>query len=157
MSTHVRVTEQRVNKLAVRFALAHLRRLKRAHAEYDEEVDAWYRSGDGRSPKWHTFVEGDEVWQENVGGKGYRFPACIHGRSLWVDHDIPCGICEDGLTVYQEALYAGHRDANEYLNRMSVVQYAADQRVPESIRDDLTEWALSLFDNLVKPIPRRLP
>lgn len=154
---HVTVTQKRVNKLAVRFALEHLHRLKRLHAEYDEEVDAWYRSGDGRSPKWHTFIEGDNVWQENVGGKGYRFPSCIHGTSLWTDYDNICGPCEDSLTVYQEALYAGHRDAQEYLNRASVWQYAKDQNVPDDICDQLFAWATDMLLHDRTPTRRNLP
>lgn len=155
---HVTPQRQRVNKLAVQIAREHLRTLKKRHADYDQEVDEWYRSGDGRSPKWHTFVEGDNVWQENVGGRGYRFPECIHGRSYWTDYDNICGPCEDGLTVYEEALYAGHRDAATYLDRMSVVQYASDQGVPEHIRDELTTWALDVLPSFTAhKKTRRLP
>lgn len=159
MSTHVRVTEQRVNTLAVRFALVRLRQIRAAHAAYEEEVRAWYASGDGRSPNWRVeFTESGEPYQWNAGGRGYAFPACIHGASRWTDYDNICGPCEDSLTMHQEALYAGHRDAHAFLDRMSVVQYATDQHVPQSIVDDLTEWAMSMLDGTVaKPTPRRLP
>lgn len=159
-TTHVIPQERRLNALAVRIAREHLRTLKKRVAEYDEAVDAWYRNGEGRSPKWHTFVEGDEVYRANVGGSGYRFPECIHGMSLWTDYDNICGGCEDGLTVYQEALYAGHRDAAAYLDRMSVVQYAVDQGVPAPIIEDLTTWGLDILPSFTahkKLDPRRLP
>lgn len=66
-----------------RLALALVQQARRRYYEYDDEVNEWFRSGDGRPVR--------------QGGKGYSFPACIHGASLWTDYDIPCGACEDGL------------------------------------------------------------
>lgn len=159
MSTqHVTPTHQPVNRLAVRFALAHLKRLRKAHADYDEEVREWYASGPGRPRKMHTFIDGDDVWQENVGGQGYRFPACIHGTSLWTPYDNICGPCEDSLTLHQEALILGHRDAHEYLSRIGVLRYVHDHHVPTHIVEQIREWALEpAYASSPDRTVRRLP
>lgn len=160
-TTHVIPQERRLNALAVRIAREHLRTLKKREAEYDEAVDAWYRNGEGRSPNWRDEHDDEgNTWRWNAGGSGYRFPQCIHGMSYWTDYDNICGPCEDSLTVYQEALYAGHRDAAAYLDRMSVVQYAVDQGVPSEIVADLTTWGLEVLPSFTahkKLDPRRLP
>ena len=63
-------------------ALHFVHEAKAQYDAYEEDVREWYEHGYGRSTK--------------DGGRGLSYPYCIHGRSLWVDHDIPCGSCEDG-------------------------------------------------------------
>lgn len=48
---------------------------RRQDKEFEEEVAEWWRAGDGRR-------------------RGYAFPVCRHGSSLWVDHDVACWMCE---------------------------------------------------------------
>lgn len=67
-------------------AIAHL---ERRQAEYDAEVKDWYENGDGRP--------------SSEGGRGYRFPHCIHGTSLWTDYDNICFGCEEPLTLEEQA------------------------------------------------------
>jgi hypothetical protein len=89
-----------------------LRDVRNGRAAYDAEVEDWYTNGDGASPKWveagtqdwFVGVEHDDPSRlVNIGGKGYRFPHCIHGMSLWTDYDNICGGCEDSLTDIQQA------------------------------------------------------
>lgn len=146
--------------LVLLMAKSALRNLRTSKLEYDEAVDAWYRSGPGRSPKWHTFVEGDEVWTENVGGKGYRFPECIHGKSYWTDYDNICGGCEDGSTLYEQALGTAWGLYREYLTRQEVYRVAVKAKAPEEVTRPIGDWVWEhvsyLFDNLA-PIKRDLP
>ena len=132
------------NSTRTALALKHLKRLKAQRLAYEEEVDAWYRSGDGRSPNWRTEVDGEtgEVYQWNAGGRGYRFPECIHGSSLWTDYDNICGPCEDGLSEYDIALRLAHDDWHTFEQRMAVVRQLQDVHAPESIREDVLAWAL---------------
>src|SRR4051812_25868549 len=91
-----------MDKLTRRIALAELKELKAREAEYRQERADWYRNGDGRSPRWITknYPDG-RTRRVNMGGKGYSFPYCEHGSSLWTDYDNICGGCEDGYSVYQ--------------------------------------------------------
>jgi hypothetical protein len=41
-----------------------------------------------------------DAYIASFAGTGYRPERCIHGRNLWVDHDIPCGYCEEGEGEY---------------------------------------------------------
>lgn len=131
------------NPLVLMLAVAHLRRLRAAYLEYQEEVDDWYRSGEGRKPNWRVeFNDDGEVYRWNAGGSGYTFPACIHGRSLWTDYDNICGPCEDSLTLYEQALAAAWRDFNEYTKRAGVASTARDTRAPEEAVKMLIEWSI---------------
>lgn len=71
----------------------------RFYAEYERDVQAWYRDGDGRST--------------SDGGRGYSFPHCIHGTSRHTDYDNICGGCEsgDGYWDYARELSDAYRDA----------------------------------------------
>lgn len=133
--------EKPVNRAVIRLALAHLKRLQRHRAAYEEEVRDWYEKGEGRSPNWRTDIdEHGEVYQWNAGGQGYRFPHCIHGSSLWTDYDNICGPCEDSFTDREIALHLAHNDWHEWRRRMDVVKQHA--HVPDHIRDELMAWAL---------------
>lgn len=94
-------------------ALHYLRQRRRTFEAYQESVDDWYRNGDGR-PTTH-------------GGRGYRYPECIHGASLWTDYDIPCGACENGegywdyLRELADCKYAAQRAFDEFQRRMTLI------------------------------------
>lgn len=72
---------QHAKRDVLKRAAEYVRLIKARWAKYQEEVDIWYRSGEGRT-------------------RGYRFPACFHGKSNWTDYDNICGGCEDGFTGY---------------------------------------------------------
>ena len=109
-------------------AIQRVKALRKREADYAAEVDAWYRSGDGRAPNWRTEPDGRR-W--NAGGRGYTFPTCIHGTSRWTDYDNICGPCEDGPeNVYELAWYSAIRDVEEYLRRIRAITQATDAGVP---------------------------
>lgn len=113
------------------FTRAYKSVLKR-RAQYNAEVNEWYTEGDGRS------VES--------GGRGYQFPRCIHGRSLWVDHDIPCGECEYGESDIEVAQsYARNRYKN-YRDRVAWVN-----SVPHGASDELKK---AMMDFIVATMPK---
>lgn len=125
-------------RLAQRTALQRVKVLRQRAADYDAEVHDWYTRGEGRSPNWRTEPDG-RTW--NAGGRGYAFPYCIHGRSLWVDHDIPCGACEDGPeNIYAIAWYTAVRDVEEFLRRTRAVTQARDAGVP--VDPNAYDWAM---------------
>jgi hypothetical protein len=129
-----------MDAMTKRVALAELGKFKAREAEYRAEVDEWYRAGDGRSPRWVTLPSGRQV---NMGGKGYSFPYCPHGKSLWTDYDNICGGCEDGYSVYQLALWSAQEKVATVNERIDWLIGA-----PASIRNtdmhrELLEWALS--------------
>lgn len=116
-----------------------LAEIRKREAEYEADVRDWYENGDGRSPQWVQTEHG----QVNVGGKGYRYPRCIHGRSLWVDHDIPCGTCEMGeqratSVAVHEAAFA----VNERKRRLAwLAEMPSRDEMPEATRLALGTWA----------------
>jgi hypothetical protein len=71
-------------------------------------------------------------------GTGYRPARCIHGRSLWVDHDIPCGYCEEGEGYFDyvrcasDAIADAKRRVSEHRIRRAAWQaiYAIDTEAP---------------------------
>lgn len=136
-----------MDALTKRIALVELRKLKDAEREYREDVAAWYRSGDGRSPKWYQGPDDDRP--HNYGGKGYAYPRCPHGSSRWTDYDNICGPCEDGYSVYQLALMSARVKA-ERLN--AACEWVAD--MPSELRHteigrELRGW---MSDNLFSAI-----
>jgi len=128
-----------MDKTTGRIALELLKRYKASEVEYWEDVDAWYRSGEGRSPKWVTDSDGRRY---NMGGRGYSYPSCIHGSSRWTDYDNICGPCEDGYSVYQRALWEARGKAAEHRRRVDWLITAPDslkRRTDEFLK--LVEWA----------------
>jgi len=127
-------------------------------ADYAAEVADWYENGDGRSPEW---VEAEtQPWFDaesddpsrmvNIGGQGYRFPTCIHGASLWVDHDIPCGACEMGDdSPIQNAIIYGRESFIRFLARWEWAKKAPGDLDYET-RNRLIHWAASLHPGLDK-------
>jgi hypothetical protein len=68
-------------KEVLKRALQYLLMIKARWAEYEADVEQWYRSGQGKF-------------------KGYRYPECFHGTSNWTDYDNICWGCEDSFTGY---------------------------------------------------------
>lgn len=91
-------------KTVLKRALQYVAMMKRRWSQYQEEVDIWYRSGEGKT-------------------RGYTFPECFHGASLWTDYDNICGGCEDGfngynpLEFYRWAFNKAMRDYREMRKR----------------------------------------
>lgn len=88
-----------------KLAMAIERRLWAAHMDYENDVDEWYRSGEGKT-------------------KGYAYPACEHGTSRWTDYDNICGPCEDGIylsngVVRRQFALAEAKMRNERLARLN--------------------------------------
>lgn len=127
-----------MDKITARVALGILRVLKAREIEYREDVDAWYRSGDGRSPKWRRDPETGRSY--NYGGKGYAYPYCEHGTSNWTDYDNICGGCEgDNGTLYERALWEAQEKVAEYNRRADWVLSAPDS-FPWEKKRELIEW-----------------
>ncbi|UUG69551.1 hypothetical protein SEA_SHAM_251 [Streptomyces phage Sham] len=125
-----------------REALKILRALKKREAEYRAERAEWYRSGDGRSPKWYQGPDDDRPY--NYGGKGYAFPyACVHGSSAWTDYDNICGPCEDGYSIYQIAIWEATERVAKVNERIEWLSDAPDALRHTDMHRDLIEWALS--------------
>lgn len=100
---------------------------------YEREVEEWYAEGDGRPV--------------DAGGKGYTFPACIHGTSRWTDYDNICGPCEDGWGYFdwhREARYAV--ESAKY--RLAAVEARQEwyrncpqhYRMPDELNNALIKW-----------------
>lgn len=104
--------------------------------EYDAEVTEWYENGDGKPPEWVPAMDGTSR-MVNVGGRGYRFPSCIHGMSLWTDYDNICGGCEDSLSVAQEAVGI----ARSWYRRWQWVM-SAPSDLPSQYKTDLVAWMI---------------
>lgn len=68
------------SKVVWRIALAKLAEIRQAYAEHAE------------------YVKGYE-------GTKYRPQRCVHGANLWVDHDIPCGRCEEGESHFDYLIH----------------------------------------------------
>jgi hypothetical protein len=127
--------------MVIRRALQYVKALKARDAAYRDDVDDWYRAGEGRSPKWITELSPDgEPYRINVGGNGYRYPHCPHGMSLWTDYDNICGYCEDPISVYAEALIYAHRDYAKTRERMDWLM-PMYSKLPEDLKSGLMEWA----------------
>lgn len=117
-----------------RFFADALATVRKRHADYLAEVAAWYETGDGRSVA--------------DGGRGYCYPYCIHGASLWVDHDIPCGACEMGDdSVIGEAITLGRERFLRFLDRWEWL-CAAPGDLATDVRHHLEGWTLSLFPGM---------
>lgn len=135
----------------LRLAL-HIRREAVAAVEaHEAEVDAWYRSGEGRSPRWITeHTEDGEPYRVNVGGSGYTFPTCPHGMSRWTDYDNICGSCEDGFDPTDrryclDLAWNRYNRAMERITDVTSLITAHARTMPEHLRESLVEWALEDF------------
>lgn len=116
-----------------KFYRAALITVRQWHQRYEDDVDDWYRNGDGRP--------------SSEGGRGYRYPECIHGMSLWTDYDNICGGCEASLTVYQEAQGLAREWYDAWCNRYAFMS-SAPLDVPDDVREKLAVWVLETLKPL---------
>ena len=77
---------------------------------------------------------------------GFGPAYCLHGASLWVDYDIPCGCCETYGSDYLEsplsiALREARRRVAESNRRQSAAIDARVAGLPVDV-DALLDWAL---------------
>lgn len=100
--------------------------LKR-RAQYNAEVNEWYTEGEGYT-------------------KGYSFPRCIHGRSLWVDYDIACWMCEDGESDIQVAQDYARSQYKKYCARVEWMS-----NVPDGASDELKK---AMMDFVIVTVPK---
>lgn len=120
---------------------AALKRIMAFQAEYEADVEAWYTTGDGASSNWVTEVDAEgEVYTYNAGGRGYAYPNCIHGSSLWTDYDNICGGCEDSLTAIELAQQEARHTFRQFCERMDWLNAAPSGGMPDHIRNDLITW-----------------
>lgn len=96
--------------------------------DYDAAVKEWYETGDG-SPSAE-------------GGRGHRYPECIHGSSLWTDYDNICGGCEDGEDDYLRALRIAERVSRNLNERTAWTSYRPTD-LPHDLAVALIEWAFA--------------
>jgi hypothetical protein len=126
-------------------AMSILRQARKRQADYDQDVRDWYAAGDGRSPAWITEHDDDGTPRRvNMGGQGYRYPACIHGTSTWTEYDNICGPCEDGpVDVHKLALAEARRIRAEYDERDTVLATLEPHRhtLLDTTWKDLQTWA----------------
>lgn len=120
-----------------RIAAQELRKLKAQKAAYEADVADWYENGDGRKPEYE--IDPETGRQYNIGGKGYTFPYCEHGSSLWTDYDNICGGCEDGYSIHDLARWRAMEKMAEFEKRVAWVGNAPKSLDPDT-RSDLIEW-----------------
>lgn len=122
--------------------------LAAARVEADHHVERhearerdWYLNGDGRSPRYVDTEHG----RVNVGGKGHRYPTCIHGRNVCVDYDIPCGTCESGDTMRELFMAEVYENYRVHVKRRDMVKAITELGYGEGQHPDtvkpLSEWA----------------
>ena len=115
----------------------------RFFAEYERDVNNWYRYGDGRPV--------DE------GGKSHRFPYCIHGASLWTDYDNICGGCEWGDSYWdfarevteaaREAVWADEKSKRRAELAVPLLMQSGPDALPADVRNELSGWVLAPLSN----------
>lgn len=71
--------------------------------------------------------------------RGHIPERCIHGAYMWVDHDIPCGACEVGITLRQMAVQRAFGEYQVYEDRVAFAR-AADRLHPPG-HDSRATWA----------------
>ncbi len=113
MTTHAAIT----HRLLLTRALTHVKAQRVRKAEYEAECREWAR-------------------------QGYRAHHCPHGRDLWVDYDVICGPCEDGLSIHQIALMTAHDEVRTFTERLDIANRAHHAHAPEDVRAGLFAWAM---------------
>lgn len=71
--------------------------------------------------------------------RGHIPERCIHGAYMWVDHDIPCGACEVGITLRQMAVQRAFGEHQVYKERVAFAR-EADRLHPPG-HDSRATWA----------------
>lgn len=153
------------HRVSMMIALELVYEMRANIAAYQEDVDEWYRAGEGRprrvlpvdefgnvTPGLQTHYidedgELDSYRAVNFGGSGHRYPTCFHGSSLWTDYDNICGPCEDGdesnlyLTAYNRAdamVTEMQRRANAWMDVLAIE--AQHPNMPRADRDAMIAW-----------------
>lgn len=103
-------------KAVASLALPVLKRLKAERAEYEEEC-------------------------KRAARQGFAPHYCPHGMNLWVDYDPICGPCEEGLTVYEQALAVARDLFATYLQRLEWFM-AHPGGLPQPVLEGLVEWVV---------------
>lgn len=99
------VTPEIRRRIVGRRALDLMQGVRAEFAAYEEDVEHWYRYGDGRPT--------------SKGGRGFAYPTCVHGTSTWVDFDCACWRCESegGYFSYLTQLRVALEDAEFEVER----------------------------------------
>lgn len=121
--------------------------IRAREAEYAKDVREWYEEGDGQSPNWvaaSTQEWFDPEWDNpdrmvNIGGRGYSYPACIHGSSLWTDYDNICGGCEDSTTATRAAVEIADGIVREFNKRLDWAS-AAPRNLPRELSSEIWKY-----------------
>lgn len=94
---------------------------------------------------------------------GYRPHYCEHGANLWVDYDVICGPCEDGVSLRdgqtrrEVALDQARRRYEQYLGRIEALNRLKSDDMPgvdwsTAAVGERQEWAFepikSAFDRI---------
>jgi hypothetical protein len=120
---------------------AALKAYEDSDARYAADVADWYENGDGRSPEWIPDPVRGEGHFMNVGGLGYRYPACPHGTSLWTDYDNICGGCEDPHDNYEIAKQVALGAVSQWKRRCAGQKALLDSIGFDDPPEGLAEWA----------------
>ena len=105
-----------MNRITLKVALRYLKAAKARRTAWEDECREWAR--EGFSPAY-----------------------CEHGTYLWTDYDPICGYCEDGYTVYDEALWHAKRWEQEHHKLtellLNAIDVGASRTVTSAIQDDI--------------------
>ena len=112
---------------------------ERFYADHDARVSEWYENGDGRPVA--------------DGGRGWAFPECIHGTSLWTDYDNICWGCEAGYTYFDadREMAEGYRHVHYAMSQVAVRREQAREMAkvfpggyfPEELFMSMLNWQLA--------------
>ena len=105
-----------MNRITLQVALRFLKAAKARRSAWEDACRAWAR-------------------------EGFAPAYCEHGTYLWTDYDPICGYCEDGWTVYDEALWHAKRWEQEQQNLFDLlikaVDMGASRTVVTAIQEDI--------------------
>lgn len=114
----------------LRRALVYLAAVKNAWNEYQEDKATWYTTGDGKR-------------------RGYRYPYCFHGTSLWTDYDNICAGCEDGFNGYNPMVFyrwALDRAKSDHASYTMRCEWLMGNKMlwdmPAGLRRELIDWCM---------------
>lgn len=110
-----------IHDLVMKRALRHVKAQRRRKAEYEDECRSYAR-------------------------EGYRPHYCPHGRNLWVDYDVICGPCEDGLSIHEIALMTAHDEVHTFLTRLDIYERAHKAGAPSQVTSRLMTWTTDSLD-----------
>lgn len=81
--------------------------------------------------------------------QGFNPHYCVHGANLWVDYDIPCGTCEQGATLEEQALALAQYQWAQFAERMAWLN-----KRPEGLDHvqvgTLVDWAMKPIESAMK-------